>query len=200
MKLFYSGNSPYARRPRIAIREAGLTGAVEEVELADPEKRVKILLEFGPGAKVPGLLTDNGVYLIESLIIAHHLDEASGGKLYPKSGKEREIAYQIEGVASLLMDSLFHRSHEKRRDPGEQSPGAIAKEATRAKRCYDALEKLLPLYEDKVHMGSMTVVASLGYADWRHADDDWRGGRDKLAAWFEKMMQRPSMAETKPIF
>lgn len=200
MKLYFSGNSPYARRPRIAIREAGLTGKVEEVSLKSPEERVKLLGEMGPGTKVPALLTDNGVYLCESLIIAKFLDELSGGKLYPKDPKEREIAYQVEGVASLLMDSLFHRSHEKRRDASEQSPGEIEKEGERAQRCYDELEELLPKYEDKVHMGAMTAVASLGYADWRHPDDNWRGGRDKLAAWFEKIMQRPAMDETKPIF
>jgi glutathione S-transferase len=200
MKLFYSGNSPYARRPRMAIREAGLTGKVEEVNLADPAARVKMLLEYGPGAKVPALLTDNGTFLIESLIIARYLDEASGGKLYPTDKKERETALQVEGVASLLMDSLFHRSHEKRRDKGEQSPGEIKKEGERAQRAYDELESLLPKYDGKIHMGSITAVASLGYADWRHPDDDWRKGRPELAAWFEKMMQRPAMAETKPIF
>ncbi len=84
MKLFYSGNSPYARRPRMAIREAGLTGKVEEVNLADPDTRVKILLEYGPGAKVPALLTDDGSFIIESLIISRYLDEQSGGKLYPE--------------------------------------------------------------------------------------------------------------------
>jgi glutathione S-transferase len=200
MKLYFSGNSPYARRPRIAIREAGLTGTVEEVTLKTPEERVELLGKMGPGTKVPALETDNGVFLCESLIIAKFLDEVSGGKLYPKDQKERELAYQVEGVASLLMDSLFHRSHEKRRDPSEQSPGEIEKEGNRAQRCYDELEKLLPQYEDKIHMGSMTVIASLGYADWRHPDDNWRGGRDKLAAWFEKTMQRPAMDETKPIF
>ena len=34
MKLFYSNNSPYARRPRIAIREARLVDSVEEVVAA----------------------------------------------------------------------------------------------------------------------------------------------------------------------
>ena len=200
MKLYYSGNSPYARRPRIAIREAGLTDAVEEVNFKTPEERVEVLIKHGPGAKVPALLTESGVLLVESLIICHYLDRKSGGKLYPLEDKERDLALQIEGVSSLLMDSLFHRSHEKRRDPSEQSPGEIAKEADRARRCYDELEARLPHFEDKMHMGSFAAVASLGYADWRHPGDNWRNGRSALADWFERMMQRPAMAETKPIF
>jgi glutathione S-transferase len=55
-------------------------------------------------------------------------------------------------------------------------------------------------FGDTVHLGMTTIVAALGYADWRHASDDWRSGRPALAGWFEKMMQRPSMDETKPIF
>ncbi len=200
MKLFHSANSPYARRPRIAVVEAGLQDRVEDVELSSPEERTKVLMEFGPGAKVPGLLTDDGTYLCESLIIARHLDEASGGKLYPSDPAAREFTYQVEGIASLLMDSLFTRSHENRRDPAIQSPEAIKKEATRAQNCYDALDALVDRFEDQIDMGTITAVASLGYADGRHPGDDWRKGRPKLAAWFERMMQRPSMANTKPSF
>ena len=83
MKLFYSGNSPYARRPRIAIREAELMDRVEEVDVGPIADNTETLLAHGPGAKVPGLLTDDGAYLCESLVIARHLDGASGGKLYP---------------------------------------------------------------------------------------------------------------------
>ena len=73
MKLFYSGNSPYARRPRMAIREGGLMDKVEEVDVAQSDDRVALLLEYGPGAKVPGLLTDSGAFLCETLVIDYSL-------------------------------------------------------------------------------------------------------------------------------
>lgn len=199
MKLFYSGNSPYARRPRMAIREAGLMDRVEEVEAAGDD-RERILFEYGPGAKVPGLLTDSGAYICETLLIDFHLDEASGGKLYPKDQAARELAFQIDGVASLLMESLFYRSHESRREPGEKSEAFIVKESDRANRTYDALEGLVDRFGNDMHLGLISVVASLGYADWRHPGDGWRDGRPKLAGWFEEMMKRSAMAETKPIF
>lgn len=200
MKLFYSANSPYARRPRIAYQEAGLQDRVDEVCLDSPDDRSKMLMEHGPGGKVPGLLTDSGVYLCESLIIARHLDEASGGKLYPSEAAAREFTYEVEGIASLLMDSLFNRAHENRRDPAIQSPDAIEKEAARAQHCYDALDSLVDRFDHQIDMGTITAVASLGYADGRHPGDDWRKGRPKLAAWFETMMQRPAMANSKPSF
>lgn len=199
MKLFYTTNSPYARRARMAVREAGLAGRVEEVEIIR-QKNDAVLSENGPGGKVPALLTDSGTFLCESLIIARYLDELSGGKLYPAEPAAREFALHVEGVTCVLMDSLFSRAHENRRDPSEQSPGLIEKETARAARCYDALAGFVDRFDGPVHMDRVTAVACLGYADWRHPGDDWRAGRAKLAAWFEEMMKRPAMAETKPIF
>ncbi|MCG8547663.1 MAG: glutathione S-transferase N-terminal domain-containing protein [Alphaproteobacteria bacterium] len=200
MKLFYTGNSPYARRPRIAVREAGLMDKVEEIDIAPREEHGHLLMEQGPGGKVPGLLTDDGAYLCESIIITHYLDELAGGKLLPKAGAERAAALQIEGLASLLMDSLFVRARENRRDPSEQSPGVIEIEANRAARTYDALNESVPSFDGAIHLGTIAGVSALGYADWRHPGDNWRNGRSALADWFERMMQRPAMAETKPIF
>ena len=119
MKLICSGNSPYARRPRMAIREAGLMDKVEEVDVSPMPDNMDMILGFGPGAKVPGLVTDSGTYISETLVICHYLDDISGGKLYPKDSAAREQAMVIEGIASLLMDSQFARSHEKRREDGE---------------------------------------------------------------------------------
>ena len=184
----------------MAIREGGLMDKVEEVDVAQSDDRVALLLEYGPGAKVPGLLTDSGAFLCETLVIDYHLNEISGGKLFPKDHAARDFAFQIDGIASLLMESLFYRSQEKRREDGERSPAFIEKELGRANRAYNALEGMIDRFGDEMHMGLISTVASLGYADWRHPDDGWRDGRPKLTAWFKEMMNRPAMAETKPIF
>jgi glutathione S-transferase len=65
MKLFYSGNSPYARRTRLAARQvANLSGLViEEVDAAPLGTSDHALFQHGPGAKVPGLQTESGAYL-----------------------------------------------------------------------------------------------------------------------------------------
>ncbi len=200
MKLYFSGNSPYARRPRMAIRQFGLTDQVEEVDAAPLNAPDNVLKNYGPGGKVPGLLTDTGAFLCETLVILNYLDDASGGKLYPAAGEARDFAMQVEGLASLLMESLFYRARENRRDPSEQSPGYIESEGERSTRCYDALEGLVDQFADPVNMAHLSVVASLGYADWRHPGDEWRNNRPKLTTWYDKMMQQPASAETKPIF
>jgi glutathione S-transferase len=200
MILFHSPNSPYARRVRVAVREFGLSDRVEEQNVSPLAAPDNVLHRHGPGAKVPGLLTDGGVFLCETLVICHYLDGISGGRFYPADPTARERCLQIEGVASLLMDSLFFRAHENRRAAGEQSPAVIDKEAARAARAYDALEDLAAGFGDELDMSLISVAAALGYADGRHPGDNWRGGRPTLAAWFEAMMQRPALAETVPNF
>lgn len=200
MKLFYSGNSPYARRLRLVVSVFGMGDAVSVEDVAPLSQDDHMLFKYGPGGRVPALLTDEGELLCESLIIARYLDEVSGGKLYPSDPAARRFCFQVEGVGSLLMDSLFTRSHEKRRDPAEHSPSEEAKEAKRAQRTYDALESLVDNFGADIDMGQLTVIASLGYADWRHPDDNWREGRPKLAAWVAKLMENPAIAESYPNF
>jgi len=200
MKLFHSPNSPYARRVRVAVREFGLSDRVEEQNVSPLAAPDNVLQSYGPGVKVPALLTDSGVFLCETLVICHYLDRVSGGRFYPAAPDALERCLQIEGIASLLSDSLFLRSQEIRRADGEQSPAFIDKEAARATRTYDALDDLASGFSDDLNIGLIGAVAALGYADGRHPGDHWRDGRPTLSAWFERMMQRPTLAETVPNF
>jgi glutathione S-transferase len=198
MKLYYSGNSPYARRVRLAARLSGL--GIEEMDASPLAVVNHPLLQKGPGGKVPGLETDAGTYICETLLITNYLNQQSGGRLTPQDSKAAEANLALEAVGSLLMDSLFTRSAEKRREAGENSPGVIEKEAARAARCYDALESQLGGQPADLNLGTIAAVSALGYADWRHAEDDWRQGRDGLATWFDAMMRHEMVAETHPDF
>ena len=200
MKLLYTPNSPYARRARIAVSEANLEEQVELVDIDPREANIDQLLSRNPSGKVPLLVTDEGAALCESLIIARHLDNASGGKLYPRAPAALEQTLEIEGIASALMDSLFVRSRENRRDAAERSQDTIDFEHSRAVRCYDALESRAASFGDRIDMGTITALCSLGYADGRHPHDNWRNGRPALTAWYERTVQRPAMAATMPAF
>ena len=47
-------------------------------------------------------------------------------------------------------------------------------------------------------IGEITIACTLGYRDFRYADDDWRSERLALTEWFEAMMQRESLQQTIP--
>jgi glutathione S-transferase len=42
------------------------------------------------------------------------------------------------------------------------------------------------------------VACALGYLDFRFGDMNWRKGRPKLAAWYDKFSRRKSMQATIP--
>ena len=67
MRLYYSPNSPYARKARIIIHELGLGSRVEEriVKLpADAEFRA-----VNPLGKIPALVLDDGSAIFDSPVI-----------------------------------------------------------------------------------------------------------------------------------
>jgi len=200
MKFYFSHNSPYARRPRLALHEAGLQDQVEEVDLTPRADNDAVLFANGPGGKVPALMTDTGAFIVESILICRYLDDLSGGKLTPADPAARDKALQIEGMASVLMDTLYFRTHENRRDAALQSTAIQEKDAKVAHAAYDAFNEAAKDFDDAIHLGTISTVAALGYADWRHAGDNWRDGRSALADWFERISERPAMKLTAPIF
>lgn len=197
MKLYMSGNSPYGRRARIAAREGGLMDQIEEVFIAGFDE----LLAHGPGGKIPLLVTDSGASLCESLIITRYFDDLSGGRLLPGDPEAKLACLALESVGCVLMDSMFVRSMEKnQRDPALLSAAVLARESERARRCYDYLEEMVVRTGDAITLASIAVVSSLGYANWRHLEDEWRTDRPQLAAYYDRLMVREAFAETAPVF
>jgi len=194
MKLYYTQNSPYARRTRLAARISGLD--IEEVNVGSMrEGGGDLMRQHGPGGKVPGLLTDDGIFLCETLIITGYLNLKTMGRMMPLDEK----LIEIEGLGQLLTDALYVRNMERQKTDAEQSAAIIEKEATRIMATYDALNERLSGQTPAMNLGHFSAVAGLGYANWRGADDHWRDGRDGLAAWFDAMHEDVDVAETAPV-
>ncbi|WP_417513465.1 glutathione S-transferase family protein [Minwuia sp.] len=194
MKLLHAQNSPYARRARLTARKSGLD--IQELDVSkDPEAR-KVLEAAGPSAKIPGLLLDDGTCLCETLIITRYIDAQSANDLMDYTPKLLEI----EGIASVLMDATYKRSKERLAEDGVPSPTVLKTETDRIARCYDALDARLSGKPAEINLATIAAISALGYADWRGADDEWRKGRDGLAAWYDAMMQDSDVAETAPVF
>ncbi|NKB98774.1 MAG: hypothetical protein GKR90_09825 [Pseudomonadales bacterium] len=197
MKLIMSNNSPYARRARITVREAGLDEQVEEVMI----KSFAELPSYGPGGKIPVLITDTGQSICEALIITRYLNAVANAGLVPTDSDDLEVCLALESTASVLMDSLFARSFEKnQRDEASRSTAVLEREQNRSQRCYDTLDQASLQAGTNVTVASIAIIAALGYADWRAQEDQWRTGRAGLANYFDQMMTRPAFAATKPVY
>ena len=72
MKLYHAAASPYARKARVTLREAGIADRVEEIAVApwaDPEG----YRDITPLGKVPALGRDDGPNLFQSVVICEYL-------------------------------------------------------------------------------------------------------------------------------
>ncbi len=197
MQLHISGNSPYARKARIAARETGLISQIEEITVGSFEQ----LQEAGPGAKIPVLVCEDGTRLCESLIITRYLNELAKGQLLPSEPSRLTHCLEIESVASVLLDSIFARSLENnQRSENERSTKILARECSRTTRCLDRLDELTHDSKRDVTLASIAVISALGYTSWRAPEDNWAEGRNNLNSYFEHFMKRRSFAETAPVF
>ena len=106
MKLLYSPFSPFVRKVMIVAIEHGLDGKIEKVtEATNPSVPNPNIAKHNPLMKIPALVTDDGLELIESKVIVQYLDSLGGGKLIPASGKARWKALRTEAIADGLADA-----------------------------------------------------------------------------------------------
>lgn len=199
MKLYYSVPSPYARKARVTVIEAGLSGRVEAIEI-NPWSDPAGYRELNPVGKVPSLVTDDGLVLFESTIVCGYLAaQAPAAKLLP-DGDARWRALRQDAIAIGMLDAsgqarvetLFHEG-------AARSQKFIDRQNWSFRTAIDMLEREAATLEGPVTLGQIAVGCALGYRDFRYADDDWRAGHPQLAAWYAKFAERPSMRQTFPV-
>jgi hypothetical protein len=60
----------------------------------------------------------------------------------------------------------------------------------------EALDSLEASPPTSLTIGEISLGSALAHLDFRFADEPWRPGRPKLAAWFQTFSERPSMQAT----
>lgn len=195
MKLYGGASSPYVRKCRVAARELGVIGKIEEKPMptygADPNTP---LAGMNPAVRVPTLELDNGEFLYDSRIILRYLNESAGGSLYPAGDWAMQ---RRESQAEGLIDAALLIRGEVTRPEEFKYQGFIDLQSKKINNALDALEQVVG------HLGGIDAAAigtgcALGYLDFRFADWGWRNNHPGLAKWFEGFNARPSMQATMP--
>jgi glutathione S-transferase len=198
VKLWYSPNSPYARKCVVIAEERGLSGAMEVVAVNPMEEGA--LRKDNPLSKVPALVLDDGTALYDSTVIAEYLDSIgkTGAALYPAGGKARWIALRRLSLADGMLDVLLLRRYAATKTLGMDAGDWAKRWTTATNAALDEMEKEVAGGMPQWDIGAVGFACALGYLDLRFASEDWRKGRPKLAAWFETQAKRPSMIKSKP--
>jgi glutathione S-transferase len=133
-------------------------------------------------------------------VICEYLDGLHGGrKMFPAAGPARWTALRRQAEADGILDAAVLTRYETFLRPEPRRwPEWIEGQKQKFRRALDGLEAEAGSFSEVVDIGTLTIGCALGYLDFRYADESWRANRPKLAGWFEKFAQRPSMAETGP--
>jgi glutathione S-transferase len=202
MKLIGSPTSPYVRKVRIVMAEKKLDYqfAVEDVWGSDA------ILKSNPLGKVPCLIMEGGEAVFDSRVIVEYVDTLSPvGRLIPQSGRERVEVRTWEALADGLLDASILARLEQTwpgRADGERSGAWIDRQMTKVHATLKAMGQGLgeKPFCSGIHfsLADIAVGCALGYLDFRFPAIDWRSDYPNLAKLHDKLMQRPSFAETKP--
>ena len=195
MKLFYSSASPFVRKVMVTAIAAGVDARIERVT-TNPWESPAELLAQNPLAKVPCLVTDEGIALFDSPVICEYLASLGDGTLMPASGPARWRALKQQAVADGITDAAIIRRMEATR-PEEPARGKnMERQRQIAQDGLDLLEAEPP--GESLDLGTIAIACCLGWLDFRFAHEPWREGRPALAAWFAQISQRSALAQTTP--
>jgi len=200
MKLRTSATSPYARKVWLVAFEAGLTDRIEAVptNVWDPATDVT---RDNPLGKVPALIADGGEAIYDSPVICEYLDSLHDGqKLVPPAGGARWTQKRLEALGDGILDALLAKRVETMMRPEEKRWSTwIERQDAAASRGLAQLEDEVASWGDTFQIGQITVIAVLGYLDFRFPETSWRERYPALAAWYAVLSQRPSVAATVPV-
>jgi glutathione S-transferase len=196
MKFSFSGASPYVRKAMIVAIIRGIDGQLTDLAMktADPA-----LAALNPLAKIPTLVTDDGMALYDSPVICEYLDSiGSAPALFPAAGPARWKALQLQALGDGIMDASQPRRREIALPQDDGRREYIATQRGKVERAIAKLESETGELGLLTTIGEITVACALGYLDFRYANEPWREAAPKLAAWYAKVLELPAMKRTMP--
>ncbi len=203
MKLIGSAASPYVRKVRVVLAEKRLDYqfVIEDVWAADTT-----IATSNPLGKVPCLIMDGSEAMFDSRVIVEYLDTLSPvGKLIPAQSRERAEVKTWEALADGVMDAGIAWRLEAtwpHRADGERSQAWMDRQRVKVKDGIAAMAKGLgdKPFCSGIHLSlsDIAVGCALGWLGFRFPEIDWRADHANLGKLYDKLMLRPSFADTKP--
>ncbi len=197
MKLYLNKPSPYARLVMVVAHEKAIAGRLQ-LEWTDPWKNPPELCAVNPFSRVPALVTDDGVVIVDSACICDYLDHLGVGRaLLPVAFEERAPVLRKYGRARTLTDAVFGAVIERRFNPSGGEPALSARWIAAANSALDSIEREPASFQTaSPDLGDLALAVGLGYIDFRLKEMAWRQNRPNLAGWSKAMSARTSMQAT----
>jgi glutathione S-transferase len=200
MKLIGSLTSPYVRKARVVLAEKKIE---YDFELDSPWNADSGVPNLNPLGKIPVLVLDDETVLFDSRVIVEYLDNVTpNNKLMPAPNRERILVKRWEALADGICDAAATAFLEAKRPAKQQDKTWIERQRSKISA---SLEFMAEELGDNAHcmgthfsLADAAVGSALGYLVFRFADINWQEAHPNLAKLYDKLMQRPSFAETVP--
>ncbi|MBL0420798.1 glutathione S-transferase family protein [Ramlibacter sp. AW1] len=199
LRLHWSPKSPYVRKVMVCAQELGLLDRLELVRsvAAMLQPNAQIMAD-NPLSKIPTLVREDGLVLFDSVVICEYLNELVDGPLFPAAGDARWQALRWHAFGDGLLDALIlWRNEREREQPLQALLDAFELKARASLAQLDTEAPALALAPFSI--GPLTLACALGYMDYRFAAFGWRQQAPRLAAWYERLRERPSIRDTEPV-
>lgn len=196
MKLFFSKNSPYARKCRVVMFEKQLEDRIELIHLNPLEDPQEPLWAVNPLGTVPALVTDTGLHLCDSTAICEYLDSlAPDNRLYPDTNRECVMA--VAAMADGMINAAVTCVLEGRRPEPNRYPAWVTRKEAAISR---TIKKFAAVSWEgsPLSIGTISLAVGLAYVSFRLPHLPWRTEHPRLAGWLDAFSSRPSMTATKP--
>ena len=200
MKLIGSLTSPFVRKVRVVLAEKKIEYDLVIDSPWTPETKVP---SINPLGKVPVLQLDDETPLFDSRVIVEYIDSVTpNNKLFPTPNRERIEVKRWEALADGICDAAATAFLEAKRPKKEQSADWIARQSDKVTR---GLEFMATQLGEKpfcmgthISLADLAVGVALGYLVFRFPEITWRESHPNLARLYDKLIQRPSFADTMP--
>ncbi len=205
MKLLGSTTSPYVRKVRVVLAEKKLD---YRLEMLDVWQNKAAIQAANPLGKVPCLLLDDGMTLVDSRVIAEYLDTLSPvGRLIPAIGKERAEVRCWEAIADGVLDAAILVRLESAfagRTVEQRSQAWVEHQWGKVWAGLDTINqglgKQLCMVGNGIHisLADVAVGCALAWLVFRYPELGWQSRYPDLAQLLARLEARPSFASTQP--
>lgn len=196
MKLIYTPLKGLVHKVQVVAIEAGVYDGLEKMPTI-PYDQVPAHVAANPLSKVPTLVLDDGTPLYGGPVIYEYFDSLHDGpKMFPPPDTmERFIALRRLTLGDNIFDITNLRNIETDRPPEHVSQKNLTRVDNQIRRAIDRANDEADTFTGFT-IGLISIACGLHYQDWHRglgADlKDWRTGRPKLVAWFDRFTDRPS--------
>lgn len=181
---------------------AGLSDKIEIIDLMgsgtfQPTDEFK---NANPLAKIPTLLLANGEAVVDSPVICEYLDAKSvKGSIYPKDEATYFLQKKFEALADGCMDAAVLRRYESLRPTAQQSAEFDKKQKEKMALTFAYFDSIVSkLGTSEFYIGEISIVAMIGYADYRFASENWLATAPDLKKWYDQVKILSLFTQTEP--